>query len=75
MPESLVRVQKLTGKTLTFHEADLCKKEELRAVVAQVNKTRWNHSFFFNFFCKTGACHNFRLRFSTKSTASFTLLP
>ena len=36
MPESLVRVQKLTGKTLTFYEADLCNKESLRNVVSKV---------------------------------------
>ncbi len=32
--ESLRRVQKLTGKTLTFHEVDICDKEALRKVFA-----------------------------------------
>eukprot|EP00094_Tigriopus_californicus_P003813 TCALIF_03669-PA protein Name:"Similar to GALE UDP-glucose 4-epimerase (Pongo abelii)" AED:0.18 eAED:0.18 QI:465/0.66/0.8/0.9/0.88/0.9/10/0/383 len=32
MPESLVRVQKLTGKSLTFYEADLCNIDSLRSV-------------------------------------------
>ncbi len=36
MPESLVRVQKLTGKSITFYEADLCSKESLRAVMSKV---------------------------------------
>ena len=37
MPESLVRVQRLTGKSLVFHEADLCDKDSLRSVFAKVN--------------------------------------
>ncbi len=37
MPESLVRVQKLTGKSITFYEADLCSKESLRAVMSKVS--------------------------------------
>jgi len=35
MPESLVRVQRLTGKSLVFHEADLCDKDSLRSVFAK----------------------------------------
>lgn len=35
MPESLLRVQRLTGKTLTFHEADLRDKDSLRHVMSQ----------------------------------------
>jgi len=35
MPESLVRAQRLTGKTLTFYQADLCSKESLRAVMSK----------------------------------------
>ena len=35
MPESLVRVQRLTGKTVTFYEADLCSKDSLRAVMSK----------------------------------------
>ncbi len=36
MPESLRRVQKLTGKSVVFYEADLCSKESLRAVMSKV---------------------------------------
>jgi len=35
MPESLVRVQRLTGKSVIFHEADLCDKDSLRSVFAK----------------------------------------
>lgn len=35
MPESLVRVQKLTGKSLTFYDADLCNLDSLRAVFSK----------------------------------------
>ena len=35
MPESLVRVQKLTGKSLTFYEADLCDKESLKNAMSK----------------------------------------
>ena len=35
-PESLIRVQKLTGKSLTFYEADLCDKDALRPVFSKV---------------------------------------
>ena len=35
-PESLVRVQKLTGKNVTFYEADLCDKDSLRQVFSKV---------------------------------------
>ena len=35
LPESLVRVQNLTGKTLTFYAADLCSKDSLREVFSQ----------------------------------------
>jgi hypothetical protein len=35
-PESLVRVQKLTGKNLTFYEADLVDKDALRQVFSKV---------------------------------------
>ena len=38
MPESLARVQKLTGKTLTFYEADLCDKDSLRRCMSAVIK-------------------------------------
>lgn len=31
-PESLVRVQHLTGKSVTFYQADLCNKDSLREV-------------------------------------------
>lgn len=34
-PESLVRVQKLTGKSLTFYEADLVDKDSLRQVFSK----------------------------------------
>lgn len=34
-PESLVRVQKLTGKTCTFHEVDLLDKAAISAVFSQ----------------------------------------
>merc|ERR1740129_992873 len=34
-PESLVRVQKLTGKTCTFHEVDLLDKAAIGAVFSQ----------------------------------------
>ena len=33
MPESLVRVKKLTGKTLIFHNVDLCDLNSLRQVM------------------------------------------
>ena len=36
MPESLIRVQRLTGKTLTFYDADLCNRDSLRAVFSKV---------------------------------------
>ena len=36
MPESLVRVQRLTGKSVIFYEADLCDKDSLRSVFAKV---------------------------------------
>ncbi len=39
MPESLARVQKLTGKTLSFYEADLLDKESLKAVMKKVTAT------------------------------------
>ena len=35
LPESLVRVQNLTGKTLTFYGADLCNKDSLREVFSK----------------------------------------
>jgi len=35
LPESLVRVQKLTGKSLIFYPADLTKKDSLREVFSQ----------------------------------------
>ena len=38
MPESLVRVQRLSGKSLVFHEADLCDKDSLRSVFAKVRQ-------------------------------------
>lgn len=34
-PESLVRAQKLTGKSLFFYEADLCDKDSLRSIFAK----------------------------------------
>ena len=37
LPESLVRVQKLTGKSLIFYPADLTKKDSLREVFSQVH--------------------------------------
>ncbi len=36
MPESLGRVQKLTGKSVVLYKADLCSKESLRAVMSKV---------------------------------------
>jgi hypothetical protein len=39
-PESLVRVQKLTGKSLTFYEADLVDKDALRQVFSKVRRIR-----------------------------------
>ena len=36
MPESLSRVQKLTGKSVTFYEADLLDKDSLREVMKKV---------------------------------------
>jgi len=38
-PESIVRVQNLTGKPVTFYEADLCNKDSLRQVFAKSFKT------------------------------------
>ena len=37
LPESLVRVQKLTNKSLIFYPADLTKKDSLREVFSQVH--------------------------------------
>jgi len=34
-PESIIRVQELTGKPVTFYEADLCFKDQLRQVFAK----------------------------------------
>ncbi len=36
MPESLIRAQKLAGRSLTFYEADLCDKDSLRSVMKKV---------------------------------------
>ena len=36
-PESLVRVQNLTGKSVTFYGADLCNKASLREVFSKVS--------------------------------------
>jgi len=36
MPESLIRVQRLSGKLLKFYEADLCRVDELREVFKKV---------------------------------------
>ncbi len=41
MPESLVRVQRLTGKSLVFYEADLCDKDSLRSVFAKVGNKKF----------------------------------
>ena len=58
MPESLVRVQRLTGKSLVFHEADLCDKDSLRSVFAKVHQ----HSIFFLFFkLLKGACFQHKI--------------
>ena len=37
IPESLVRVQNLTGKSVTFYGADLCNKASLRDVFSKVS--------------------------------------
>jgi len=34
-PESILRVQNLTGKTVTFYEADITNKDSLRQVFAK----------------------------------------
>ena len=34
-PESILRVQELTGKTVTFFEADIANKDSLRQVFAK----------------------------------------
>lgn len=49
MPESLVRVQRLTGKSVIFHEADLCDKDSLRSVFAKVRQHSTVHLFFLHF--------------------------
>ena len=38
-PESLVRVQKLTDKSVTFYEADLVDKDALRQVFSKVTRS------------------------------------
>ena len=37
IPESLCRVQNLTGKSVTFYGADLCNKSSLREVFSKVS--------------------------------------
>ena len=37
-PESINRVMDLTGKHVTFHEADLCNKDSLRQVATVINR-------------------------------------
>lgn len=49
-PESLVRVEELTGKKIQFHEADLCNKDSLRSVFSQVSKDVAT-VFHFKFVC------------------------
>ncbi len=39
IPESLNRVQNLTGKKLTFYEVDLCDKAALKGVFSKVSGT------------------------------------
>ena len=39
IPKSLLKVMELTGKSLIFHEVDICDKAGLRSVFTKVNKT------------------------------------
>ena len=38
MPESLVRAQRLSGRKVTFYNADLCSKESLMSVMSKVSR-------------------------------------
>lgn len=46
-PESLIRVQKLTGKSLTFYKGDLCKIDNLREIFSKVYQLLDNSIFSF----------------------------
>ncbi len=67
MPESLVRVQQLTGKTLIFYPADLCNKDSLREVFSKVSSVT-----FMDIFCEIGWSKN---DYSTESIVWSILLP
>ena len=44
-PESLVRVQNITKKSLKFYDVDVCDRNSLRQVFEKVNKTLLKISF------------------------------
>ena len=43
-PECLVRVAQMTGKPVTFYEANLCDRESLRV---PFRKVKWNSYYIF----------------------------